>query len=146
MASIMSMQEFFYGESEPVAYPKFYYEHMHPTTYDLMMPMRGVRKAVLVTGTVEDMARDRYKKRVKDSAHAFGSGASCCCNDGVEYRKSRLVQQGNRDRRSYVDSTDSLRYARTFCPGYREAAAITHYVSVNPTMATRVESGVAWSN
>jgi len=126
----MSMHEFFYGERESMDYNYVHYEHLYPTTFDLMG-----REAAPVHGY--------YRER----AEAFGSGASSSCNDGATFTwKSSRVQQGNSDRRSYVDTRDSPRYARTVCPGYRGSPAVTHYVSVNPAMATRVESGVAWSS
>lgn len=130
MAGIMSMHEFFYGERDSAGYNDVHYEQLHPTTFDLMG-----RLAAPVYG---------YRER----AEAFGSGASSSCDDGAILTwKSSRVQQGNGDRRSYVDTRDdSVRYTRTVCPRYKESPAITHYVSVNPTMATRVESGVAWSN
>lgn len=126
------------------------------TTFDLMVPMRGTKcENEVAMGSVNDVAcDDRYNRRATVTGYNMDPTSSLSGYESSSYHKSWLVQQGNRDRaRSYAegDSRELQRstyadrcndgiYTRTFCPGYTSEASITHYVSVHPTTAMRVES------
>jgi hypothetical protein len=137
------------------------------STFDLMVPMccarceDQVRDALFALRTVGNVDCDAPNQRVTvtgclEPAHALKqvrrvkNGATLWSSS---YSAQRYMQQGNRDRSrsSYVqleqrssrrgqfyNRSSSDAYTRSLCPAYRDSTE-THYVSVNPRIATRVE-------
>lgn len=136
------------------------------STFDLVVPMccasceDQVRDALLALGSVRDILCDAPNQRVTvtgclDPAQALkqvrrvNKGATFWSSS---YSAHRYMHQDNRDRsRSYVqleqrssrprqynNRSSSDAYSRSLCPAYSDSTE-THYISVNPTIATRVE-------
>ena len=183
---MMSMQELFYGESEPAYYvhgwrtplpePRIISRPMEFTTFDLMVPMccrkceDEVRGALFDLSSVMDVMCDPYNqrvtvtgyldptqalqqvKRVKNGATFWPASSYTTHRYEVSsHQKPQYPPQ--QDNRSYARSdtrekTSSLdhynrsrsgtRYFWSSCPRYRDSA-VTHVVSVTPTIATRTE-------
>lgn len=182
----MSMQEVFYGESEPAYFVQYGRQFSSPfahayqmpppvelNTFDLMVPMccarcedqvrdalyamRSVRdvhcdgrnQLVTVTGCLDRAQALKQVRRVKSDATFWSSSYSARRYEVSSHPKSyRYVQEDNsrsyvvREQRSlpdqYSNRSSSDEYSRSLCPAYRDSTE-THYISVNPTIATRVE-------
>lgn len=188
--ALMSMQELFYGASEPAYFVHYGRQSSLPeprmsrpmefTTFDLMVPMcckkceDKVRDALLDLSSVKDVVCDPYNQRVTvtgylDPSQALQqvkrvkSGATYWSESShskqyryevSSYQKPQYLPQ--HDNRSYAPSDTSLEKPRTSypdhynrsrtgnyfwtsCPGGYRESAVTHVVSVNPTIAIRVE-------
>lgn len=165
----MSMQEMYYGAREPAYFVHYAQQTSRPrshayqipvSTFDLMVPMccarcvDQVRDALLAMGGVLDVLCDARNQRVTVTG---------CLEPAQALKQVRRVQNGatsspymqqSSNSRSYVqrsqyNSSDasvqrsqynsSDDYSWSLCPAYRDTTE-THYMSVNPTIAIRVEN------